>query len=184
MSGVRSLIHTQVQQITMQVHHQCCKHVRSNLCVKFNISVAVVCFGVMHSRHKLRQHAMLQIAPVVDASSSQSRADVLVIILSAVLLLTGLQWLALKPKTKPPVSCARLLLSILIKHVIQHQAGAADAMSVDVRCNWRVRTSHTYSLILVAKPNKRLSGRLYWTGFTNLLLYVSAESCNPKGFLH
>lgn len=45
----------------------------------------------------------LQIAPVVDASSSQSRADVLVILLSAVLLLSGLQWLALKPKTKPPV---------------------------------------------------------------------------------
>lgn len=41
---------------------------------------------------------LLQIAPVVDASSSQSRADVLGILLSAVLLLTGLQWLALKPK--------------------------------------------------------------------------------------
>ncbi|GFR49307.1 hypothetical protein Agub_g11329, partial [Astrephomene gubernaculifera] len=39
------------------------------------------------------------IAPIVDASSSQSRADVLGIVLSAVLLLTGLQWLSLKPKT-------------------------------------------------------------------------------------
>lgn len=38
------------------------------------------------------------IAPVVDASSSQSRADVLGIVLSAVLLLTGLQWLALQPR--------------------------------------------------------------------------------------
>ncbi|PNH03732.1 hypothetical protein TSOC_010182 [Tetrabaena socialis] len=38
------------------------------------------------------------IAPVVDASSSQSRADVLGIVLSAVLLLTGLQWLALKQR--------------------------------------------------------------------------------------
>ncbi len=36
---------------------------------------------------------------MVDASSSQSRADVLGIVMSAVLLLTGLQWLALKPKT-------------------------------------------------------------------------------------
>lgn len=43
------------------------------------------------------------VAPVVDASSSQSRADVLVILLSAVLLLTGLQWLALRPKVKPSV---------------------------------------------------------------------------------
>jgi hypothetical protein len=40
----------------------------------------------------------VQIAPVVDASSSQSRADVLAIGLSAVLLLTGLQWLSLAPK--------------------------------------------------------------------------------------
>lgn len=38
------------------------------------------------------------IAPVVDASSSQSRTDVLVIIMSAALLLTGLSWLSLKPK--------------------------------------------------------------------------------------
>lgn len=47
----------------------------------------------------------MQVAPVVDASSSQSRTDVLVILLSAVLLLTGLQWLALQPKVKPSVSC-------------------------------------------------------------------------------
>lgn len=46
----------------------------------------------------------LQIAPVVDASSSQSRADVLGILLSAVLLLTGLQWIALKPKVVDAVS--------------------------------------------------------------------------------
>ena len=40
----------------------------------------------------------MQIAPVVDASSAQSRADVLAIGLSAVLLLQGLQWLSLAPK--------------------------------------------------------------------------------------
>jgi hypothetical protein len=34
----------------------------------------------------------------VDASSSQSRADVLGIVMSAVLLLTGLQWLSLKAR--------------------------------------------------------------------------------------
>jgi hypothetical protein len=33
------------------------------------------------------------------ASSSQSRADVVAILMSAVLALTGLQWLSLKPKT-------------------------------------------------------------------------------------
>jgi len=40
----------------------------------------------------------LQIAPVVSASSAQSRTDVLVIVMSAVLVLTGLQWLSVKPK--------------------------------------------------------------------------------------
>lgn len=39
-----------------------------------------------------------QIAPVVSAGSAQSRADVLVIVMSAVLVLTGLQWLSLRPK--------------------------------------------------------------------------------------
>lgn len=48
--------------------------------------------------------SLLQIAPVVDASSSQSRADVLGIIMSAILLLTGLQWLALKAKPVQSVS--------------------------------------------------------------------------------
>ena len=41
----------------------------------------------------------MQIAPVVDASSAQSRADVLAIGLSAVTLLIGLQWISLTPRT-------------------------------------------------------------------------------------
>ncbi len=40
----------------------------------------------------------------MDASSAQSRADVLVIGLSAVLVLTGLQWVSLKPKPLVAVS--------------------------------------------------------------------------------
>lgn len=59
------------------------------------------CTLCSHCRHKQQPE---QIAPVVDASSSQSRADVLGILLSAVLLLTGLQWLALKPKAVDAVS--------------------------------------------------------------------------------
>lgn len=46
---------------------------------------------------------LTQIAPVVDASSSQSRADVLVIVMSAALMLTGLSWLSIKPKPLTPV---------------------------------------------------------------------------------
>jgi len=48
-------------------------------------------------------HAGSQIAPVVDASSAQSRADVVVIFMSAVLLLTGLQWAALTAREALPV---------------------------------------------------------------------------------
>lgn len=56
----------------------------------------------------------VQVAPVVDASSSQSRADVLIIGLSAVLVLTGLQWLSLRPK--PLVAVSASLPSTLVKH--------------------------------------------------------------------
>lgn len=40
----------------------------------------------------------MQTNPTLVASSSQSRADVAVISIAAVLGLTGLQWLSLKPK--------------------------------------------------------------------------------------
>lgn len=40
----------------------------------------------------------VQVAPVADASSAQSRADVALIGMAAVLGLTGLQWLALAPR--------------------------------------------------------------------------------------
>lgn len=39
----------------------------------------------------------------MTAASAQSRADVLVIVLSAVLVLAGLQWLAIKPWVREPV---------------------------------------------------------------------------------
>lgn len=61
----------------------------------------------VHAGHQARPvpHVLgMQVAPVVDASSSQSRTDVLGIVMSAVLLLTGLQWLSLKPRTMPDVS--------------------------------------------------------------------------------
>lgn len=44
-----------------------------------------------------------QVSPVVTAASSQSRADVLVIVLAAVLLLSGLQWLSIRPRSYDPV---------------------------------------------------------------------------------
>jgi len=45
-----------------------------------------------------------QAQPALVASSSESRADVAAIIIAAVLGLTGLQWLSLKPKTPVTVT--------------------------------------------------------------------------------
>jgi hypothetical protein len=44
----------------------------------------------------LANRALSGVAPVVDAGSAQSRADVLGILMSAALLLSGLQWLSLR----------------------------------------------------------------------------------------
>ena len=71
------------------------------------------------------------VAPVVDASSSQSRVDVLVIALAATLALTGFQWLALKPvqrtrvraPTRCHVLCCRVALSVAMHlHAVWQQA--------------------------------------------------------------
>ena len=56
-------------------------------------------FGGLGITGVLLNRALGNIAPVVDAGSSQSRVDVLVIFMSAVLVLTGLQWLSLKART-------------------------------------------------------------------------------------
>lgn len=47
---------------------------------------------------------LMQANPALVASSSQSRADVATICIAAVLGLTGLQWLSLKPKTPQTVT--------------------------------------------------------------------------------
>ncbi|KAI5068247.1 hypothetical protein GOP47_0016592 [Adiantum capillus-veneris] len=53
------------------------------------------------------------IAPVVDASSAQSRGDIIAVVLSATLVLTGLVWISVKPKKLihvelDGISCLRL----------------------------------------------------------------------------
>jgi hypothetical protein len=80
--------------MTMKMNH----NMHESLTMKMN-----------HNMHesltmKMNPHMLLQVAPVVDASSSQSRIDVLGILMSAVLLLTGLQWLSLKAREMLPVS--------------------------------------------------------------------------------
>lgn len=51
----------------------------------------------------LLNRAASGVAPVVEAGSSQSRVDVLVIAIAATLALTGFQWLALKPAERAAV---------------------------------------------------------------------------------
>lgn len=49
----------------------------------------------------------------LDASSAASRTDVIIIALSATLLLTGLQWIALRPVEKEAVRSSRFLIFAL-----------------------------------------------------------------------
>ncbi|KAF3339006.1 Protein COFACTOR ASSEMBLY OF COMPLEX C SUBUNIT B CCB4 [Carex littledalei] len=51
----------------------------------------------------LLNRAFSGIAPVADASSSQSRADILTLSLAVTDILTGLIWLSIRPKYIPPV---------------------------------------------------------------------------------
>ena len=57
-------------------------------------------FGGACATFLLLNRALSGVAPVADASSAQSRADVICLAMSACLVLTGLTWVALK--TKPP----------------------------------------------------------------------------------
>lgn len=43
------------------------------------------------------------ISPIADASSSQSRADVLTLALAVTIVLTGLVWISIQPKYSSPV---------------------------------------------------------------------------------
>lgn len=56
----------------------------------------------------------------LDASSTESRTDVIIIALSAVLLLTGLQWLALRPVEKEAVRCRFQGFTILLYLTATH----------------------------------------------------------------
>ena len=89
-----------------------------------------VCYYSSGSEHKaliLRgrgtrpgARVLLQIASVVDASSAQSRADVLAIGLSAVALLTGLQWVSLTPRKPVQARLCKLLRPRHLSGSTQH----------------------------------------------------------------
>jgi len=60
------------------------------------VRTAPIWAGALGFAGLLANRALSGVAPVVDAGSGQSRADVLGILMSAALLLSGLQWLALR----------------------------------------------------------------------------------------
>jgi hypothetical protein len=60
------------------------------------VRTAPIWAGALGFASLLANRALSGVAPVVDAGSGQSRADVLGILMSAALLLSGLQWLALR----------------------------------------------------------------------------------------
>jgi hypothetical protein len=66
------------------------------------------------------------VAPVVSASSSQSRADVLIIVMSAVLLLTGLQWLSLRPRDPEEVELDGSQVSFMLPSLETSAAMASE----------------------------------------------------------
>ncbi|MCO5594129.1 hypothetical protein L7F22_048150 [Adiantum nelumboides] len=76
------------------------------------VRVAPALFGGSSFLLVLLNRTLSGIAPVADARSAQSRADVIAVVLSATLVLTGLVWISIKPKKLIPVkldgiSCLR-----------------------------------------------------------------------------
>lgn len=77
------------------------------------------------------------IAPVADASSSQSRADLLALGLAVTNILTGLVWLSIRPKIMTPVNPQGVECQMIRSHVPSYVASellwAWESLS-DVTC--------------------------------------------------
>lgn len=78
------------------------------------------------------------IAPVADASSSQSRADLLAISLAVTNILTGLVWLSIRPKSITVVNPngveCRMICSYLPDSVVSELLWAWESLSVVTCC--------------------------------------------------
>ncbi|GMH39091.1 hypothetical protein BSKO_06989 [Bryopsis sp. KO-2023] len=86
----------------------------------------------------LANRLLSQVAPVIDAGSGLSRSDVLCVVCSAVLVLTGLNWLQLVPKTPPEVvlngEAAEDWSSDLPENALKELKWAWRALSSSTRC--------------------------------------------------
>lgn len=95
------------------------------------------------------------IAPVVTATSAQSRADVLAIMLAATLLLTGLQWLSIKPRVHEAVAPEGKQVRYLI-------AELPAAVRQEVEWAWSALQSATSASCLALFHKGRCVAYLGW----------------------
>jgi hypothetical protein len=103
----------------------------------------------------LANRALSGVAPVVDAGSAQSRADVLGILMSAALLLSGLQWLALRGREPEAVA-----LDGTRVEWVDPSARLPAAAERELLWAWRALagTARCASLTLFLRPPPRAQG--------------------------
>ncbi|KAG0451411.1 hypothetical protein HPP92_026426 [Vanilla planifolia] len=110
----------------------------------------------------LLNRAFSGIAPVADASSSQSRADILVLSLAVTNLLTGLVWLSIQPKYISPVSPdaieCRLINSSLPEAAVLELLWAWESLSTATCCRSFVVVYHEDCLLQIGSAARSVSG--------------------------
>lgn len=102
------------------------------------IRASPVAFGGACATLLLLNRALAGVAPVADASSAQSRADVIDLALSASLVLTGLTWIALR--TKPPNAVTLIGVELARTYVAN---GASSGLRRELEWAWSASSSAT-----------------------------------------
>jgi hypothetical protein len=111
------------------------------------IRAAPIWAGALGFASLLANRTLSGVAPVVDAGSGQSRADVLGILMSAVLLLSGLQWLALRGREPEAVDLGASTPRV---EWVDRSARLPPAAERELRWAWRAlsSTARCSSLVL------------------------------------
>lgn len=106
----------------------------------------------------LFNRALSGIAPVADASSSQSRADLLALGLAVTNLLTGLVWLSIRPKTITPVEPqgveCKVLESNLPASIVSELLWAWESLKVATCCKSLVIVYNGICLVQIGMAAK------------------------------
>ena len=135
-------------------------------------------FGATSGLILLANRALSGVAPVADASSAQSRADVICLAMSACLVLTGFTWIALK--TKPP-NVVDLVGPELETPFLGSDARADDGLRRELLWSWKAAGDATNCDVMAVF---KLDGtRVFQAGKTaNALAETTAlQSPTPLG---